>query len=287
MVGGRTGWTVSRFTNAQRRTGPPAGKRGMVRVGGSASRTISDSNTPDPGGGHHPAWKRPKDDTHGPRWTPNAHGFPVLGSLTPAEKDCRDRAVPDRAVPDRASAVVEKNSNLDPLWRPEWDGSHQALGRSVRAPRRRLRPAGNSGSARRVMPGRENDATRRSAVRPLSVEAVEFSPALAPEQGRGGGVGVTFTAVAEVHMSASVNEEDKLIAQASGQHFVCDTDPGKVPAILMLPRSSISQRCTGTVPRPLPVALPGVVSESQQSVDPTRMDRPENTGSRPESGKRL
>ena len=33
-------------------------------------------------------------------------------------------------------------------------------------------------------------------------------------------------------MSASVNEEDKFIAQASGQHLVCNTDPGKVPAIL-------------------------------------------------------
>ena len=50
-----------------------------------------------------PAWKRPKDDTHGPRWTPDAHGFPFLGSLTPAEKDRHDHAVPDRA-----SAVVEK-----------------------------------------------------------------------------------------------------------------------------------------------------------------------------------
>ena len=53
----------------------PVGKRGMVRAGGSASRTISEENTPDTGGGHQPAWKRPKDDTHGPRWTPDAHGF--------------------------------------------------------------------------------------------------------------------------------------------------------------------------------------------------------------------
>ena len=67
MVGGRTGRTVPRLTNARRPTGPPAGKIGMVRAGGSASRTISDSDTPDPGGGHHLAWKRPKDDTHGPR----------------------------------------------------------------------------------------------------------------------------------------------------------------------------------------------------------------------------
>ena len=36
-------------------------------------------------------------------------------------------------------------------------------------------------------------------------------------------------------MSASVNEEDKLIAQASGQHVVCNTDPEKVPTILSAP----------------------------------------------------
>ena len=64
----------------------------MVRAGGSASRTINNIDTPVPGGGHHPAWKRPKDDAHGPRWTPDTHGFPVLGSLTPAEKNRRDRA---------------------------------------------------------------------------------------------------------------------------------------------------------------------------------------------------
>ena len=38
----------------------------MVRAGGSASRTISDNNMPDPGGGQSPAWKRPKDDIYGP-----------------------------------------------------------------------------------------------------------------------------------------------------------------------------------------------------------------------------
>ena len=32
-----------------------------------------------------------------------------------------------------------------------------------------------------------------------------------------------------------VDEEDKLIAQASGQHVVCNTDPGKAPAILITP----------------------------------------------------
>ena len=79
----------------------------MVRAGGSASRTINNSDIPDPGGGHHPAWKRPKDDAHGPRWTPDKHGFPVLGSLTPAEKNRRDHAIPGCA-----SVVVEQNSKL-------------------------------------------------------------------------------------------------------------------------------------------------------------------------------
>ena len=141
MVGGRTGWTVLRFTYTGRQTGPPAGKRGMVRAGGTASRTISDSNTPDPGWGHHPTWKRPRDDTHGPRWTPDAHGFPSLGSLTPAEKDRRDRAVPDRAP-----AMVDTNSHLDPLGRPEGDGSHQApLGHFVKTYRRRTASVGRGG----------------------------------------------------------------------------------------------------------------------------------------------
>ena len=40
--------------------------------------------------------------------------------------------------------VLDKNS--DPLWHPEWDGSHQApLGRCVKAPRRRMRPAEAAG----------------------------------------------------------------------------------------------------------------------------------------------
>ena len=40
-------------------------------------------------------------------------------------------------------------------------------------------------------------------------------------------------------MSDSVNEEGKLIAQASGQHVVCNTDPGKVPAILSAPPDTL------------------------------------------------
>ena len=149
----------------------------MVRAGGSASRTISDNNTPDPGEGRSLSWKRPKDDTPGPRWTPDVQGFPVLGSLTPAEKDRRDCAV------QKCAAVVDKDSELDPLCRPEGGGSHRApLGRLIKAPRRQMRPAWNGGSTRRMTSARRNDAGMRSAARPISAEAVEFSPA--PAQAR-------------------------------------------------------------------------------------------------------
>ena len=47
--------------------------------------------------------------------------------------------------------------------------------------------------------------------------------------------GVTFSAVAEVHVSASASEDDSLVAQASEQHIVCNTDPGKVPEISSVP----------------------------------------------------
>ena len=91
-----------------------------------------------------------------------------------------------KKIPDRDSVVVEQNSNLDQIRRAELDGSHWAhlacLGRNVSAPRRGMRPAGISGLARWVAPVRGNDVKGRSAIRPLSVEAVEFSPALVPEK---------------------------------------------------------------------------------------------------------
>ena len=162
-------------------------RRGKEGWFGSASRTINNSDTPDPGGGHHPAWNDRRMtlmDPDGPRTHMVSQSWGVSLRLKKNRRDC--------AIPDCASVVVEQNSNLDPLGRPERDGSHQApLGRKVRAPRRRMRPAGISGPARRVTTERGNHAKRKSAVRPLSVEAVEFSPALVLEQN---------SAVAEVHV---------------------------------------------------------------------------------------
>ena len=144
--------------------------------------------------------------------------------------------------------------------RSERDGGHMApLGRNVGVPRRGMRPAGVSGPARRMAPVGVRDVKGRSAVQPLSVEAVEFSSTLDPEMNVMSGwktmssgadrvapavvadvpvltaAGATFSAVAEVHASASVIDDDILVVQASEQRTVCSTDPGKVPETLSIP----------------------------------------------------
>ena len=55
-------------------------------------------------------------------------------------------------------------------------------------------------------------------------------------QSGGGGGGVRFTAVVEVHRSPSTDDEGRLLAQASGQQVIGNTDPGKVPVMLSVPR---------------------------------------------------
>ena len=89
----------------------------------------------------------------------------------------------DHAIPDCGSIVVARNSTLDPILRSERDGGRRApLGRNVSSPRRGMQPAGINGPARRMAPVGGSDVKGSSDVRPLSVEAVEFSPALVPEK---------------------------------------------------------------------------------------------------------
>ena len=49
------------------------------------------------------------------------------------------------------------------------------------------------------------------------------------------GAGVRFSAVAEVHASAIEVDNDILVVQASEQHTVCSTDPGRAPRIGSVP----------------------------------------------------
>ena len=132
------------FTDTQSPTELSAGKRGMVRAEGSATRKIDNSHTPDPGGGKRapggrpPAWRQPKGGTHGVQWTPNAQGSPALGSLTPAEEKRRDRLVPDDS-----KMMVVGNTRMEPI-SPSELGRHNMgpLERNIGVLHRGMRPAG-------------------------------------------------------------------------------------------------------------------------------------------------
>ena len=62
-----------------------SGKRGMVRAGGSASRTIGDQSSTDPGGGFrrtkqwNPQWRMPAGRNKGRHWAADSQQFPALG----------------------------------------------------------------------------------------------------------------------------------------------------------------------------------------------------------------
>ena len=110
------------------------------------------------------------------RWTPNAQGFPALGSLTPAETKRRERSVPDSS-----SMVVARDTTMVPASPLEMGGGQVVpLGRSVGVPQRGMRPAGVVGPSWQVTPVGVLDVKGNSARRPLSAEAVEFSPTPGP-----------------------------------------------------------------------------------------------------------
>ena len=136
------------------------------------------------------------------------------------------------------------------------------LGHSAGVPQRGMRPAGAVGPSRQVAPVGVLDVMGNSAVRPLSAKAVEFSPGprtdvmagLENVSSRAGivaptvvadfpvpaGAGVRFSAVAEVHASASEVDEDTLVVQASEQHNERNINPGKVPRVVSVPTAGAS-----------------------------------------------
>ena len=138
-------------------------------------------------------------------------------------------------------------------------GRMAPLGRNVGVPQRGMRPAGVIGPARQVAPVGVRNVKRKSTVRPLSAEAVEFSPTVGhkidvitgQETVSSGadevapavvtdvpvltGAGVRFSAVVEVHASAVELDDDVLVVQASEQRAVCSTDPGRAPRVGIVP----------------------------------------------------
>ena len=262
------------------------GLYGYAEMGGSASWTIDVRDAPAPeggseswgggmivthlprrgeaslgGGGGVPAGLAPTGGgTRRARWTPNAQGFLALGSLTPAEEKRRERSVPDSS-----SKVVARDTTMVPTSPLEMGGGQVVpLGCSVGVSQRGMRPAGEVGPSRQEAPVGVLDVRGNSAVRPLSAEAVEFSPTLGPRTGvtaglvnmssRAGivapavvadfpvpaGAGVRFSAVAEVHASASEVNEDTFVAQASEQRSERHIDPRNVPRVVNVPMAGTS-----------------------------------------------
>ena len=120
-------------------------------------------------------------------------------------------------------------------------GQAVPLGRNAGVSQRGMRPAGAVRPSQQKPPVGVLDVRENLAVRPLSAEAVEFSPTLGPRTGVTAGlvdmssragivapavvadlpvpavVGLRFSAVAEVHASAVEVDKDTLVVQASEQ----------------------------------------------------------------------
>ena len=105
------------------------------------------------------------------------------------------------------------------------------------------------------------------------------------------GGGVRFTAVAEVHRPPSTDDEGKILAQASGQQVVGNTDPGKAPVMLSAPRGDTLVSKPKMHSAQMKV-LDGILWRRQSAWNRSRQslaqtDQPEYTGSCPESGEAI
>ena len=108
------------------------------------------------------------------RCTPNAQGFPALGSHSPASDGRREHPVPD----DSGDVLAEDTSKVPTS--PLEMGRGQMVPRGHRAsvPYRGMRPAGVAGPALQETPVGVLDVRKKAAARPLSAGAATFSSTL-------------------------------------------------------------------------------------------------------------
>ena len=135
LVGGCSGWPISSDTDRRNWNVVYSGKRGMVRVGGSASRIIGDRSKTDPGGGDGgskrgwPAWQLPAGRGLRPSWTSSTLAFPPLGSHPTENRGQDNRQLPVRTkvvlgnrnpiVPDSPIGMGRSSSSVVPPVCPE------------------------------------------------------------------------------------------------------------------------------------------------------------------------
>ena len=138
-----------------------AGKRGMVRAGGSASRIIGDQGTIDAGGGvcaspvtrSQPIWGSPVGHVHGSGWSSSTQAFSPLGSHPPVFPSGIHKQ-DNRRMPALAQPVLGQRDRVVPDSPIRMGGSSPSLVPPVsraRRPRRGMRPAGwNSRSPKKL-----------------------------------------------------------------------------------------------------------------------------------------
>ena len=141
-----------------------------------------DRSATDPGGGmrvlggHQLAWQQQVGSVRGSHWTPNVQGFPALGSHANT-----DDGRCERPFPDDSGEVSENETAKVPISTLEMGGGPVvSQGREMGDPKWGMRPAGAGRSSPQKPVVDLSDVRGNAAVRPLSVEAAEFSPALGP-----------------------------------------------------------------------------------------------------------
>ena len=127
MVGEYGQWTVPRKTNEQDISGG-AGKRAVVRAGGSASRAAGDQSYTDPGGGFRrnkqrkSNWRIPTENKRG-HWAADSQEFPSLETRQRTVGNTKRSAGPSAAEVDRrpTASPTPVLRNLDRGMRPAQD----------------------------------------------------------------------------------------------------------------------------------------------------------------------
>ena len=176
---------------------------------------------------------------HGPHWTPDTQVFPPLGGHSTT-----DGGRHERPLPNDIEAVLGTETPVVPISALGMGGgpmaSHEC---AVGEHRWGMRPAGAGRPAPQKPIVDRSEERGIAAVRPLSVGAAEFAPALGHRTRETDGT--RFSAVAEVHSSAVDDDHDTSVVRASEQRSDVSLFPRMAPGIVGSSMAGIS------VPEPL------------------------------------
>ena len=128
LVGEYGPWTVPGYTNEQN-ISRGAGKRAVVRAGGSASRAAGDQSSTDPGGGFRrnkqrkSNWRIPTENSKWGHWAADSQEFPSLETRQRTVGNTKRSAGPSAAEVDRrpTASPTPVPRNLDRGMRPAQD----------------------------------------------------------------------------------------------------------------------------------------------------------------------